>query len=71
LGEYVHPISVSDPKLEVQHDLLTPLAQMIEKDQIRKTLAKMLGSINAANLTGAHGRIWQPRVPGVMVMFGF
>jgi NADPH:quinone reductase len=57
--------------MEVQHDLLAPLAQMIEKDQIRKTLAEMLGPINVANLTGAHDRIRQRRVPGVMVMVGF
>jgi NADPH2:quinone reductase len=57
--------------MEAQHDLLTRLSQMIDKGQIRTTLAEVLGPINAANLTGAHDRIWQRRAPGKMVMVGF
>jgi NADPH2:quinone reductase len=54
-----------------QHDLLTRLSKMIDSGQIRTTLAEVLGPINAANLTGAHNRIWERRAPGKMVMVGF
>ncbi len=57
--------------MEAQGELLTRLSQMIDKGQIRTTLAEVLGPINAANLTGAHDRIWQRRAPGKMVMVGF
>ena len=57
--------------MDAQHDLLTRLSKMIDNGQIRTTLAEVLGPINAANLTGAHDRIWQRRAPGKMVMVGF
>jgi NADPH:quinone reductase len=57
--------------MEAQHHLLTRLSKMIDNGQIRTTLAEVLGPINAANLTGAHNRIWERRVPGKMVMVGF
>jgi NADPH:quinone reductase len=57
--------------MEAQHDLLTRLSKMIDDGRIRTTLAEVLGSINAANLGGAHDRIWQRRAPGKMVMVGF
>lgn len=57
--------------MEAQHDLLTRLSQMIDKGEIRTTLAEVLGPITAANLAGAHDRIWQRRAPGKMVMVGF
>lgn len=44
---------------------------MIDKGEIRTTLAEVLGPITAANLAGAHDRIWQRRAPGKMVMVGF
>jgi len=57
--------------MDAQHDLLTRLSKMIDSGQIRTTLAEVLGPINAANLTGAHNRIWERRAPGKMVMVGF
>jgi zinc-binding alcohol dehydrogenase family protein len=57
--------------MEAQHHLLTRLSQMIDKGQIRTTLAEVLGPINAATQTGAHNRNWQRRAPGKMVMVGF
>jgi len=54
-----------------QHVLLTRLSKMIDSGQIRTTLAEVLGPINAANLAGAHARIWERRAPGKMVMVGF
>jgi len=57
--------------MDAQHDLLTRLSGMIDNGQIRTTLAEVLGPINAANLTGAHNRIWERRAPGKMVMVGF
>ena len=57
--------------MNAQHDLLTRLSKMIDSGQIRTTLAEVLGPINAANLTGAHNRIWERRAPGKMVMVGF
>jgi len=57
--------------MEAQHDLLARLSQMIDNCQSRTTLAEVLGPINAANLTGAHDRIWQRRAPRKMLMVGF
>jgi len=57
--------------MDAQHDLLTRLSKMIDNGLIRTTLAEVLGPINAANLTGAHNRIWERRAPGKMVMVGF
>jgi NADPH:quinone reductase len=57
--------------IEAQHDLLTRLSTMIDDGRIRTTLAEVLGPINAANLAGAHNRIWERRAPGKMVMVGF
>jgi len=57
--------------MEAQHDLLARLSQMIDNGQSRTTLAEVLGPINAANLTGAHDRIWQRRAPRKMLMVGF
>jgi NADPH2:quinone reductase len=57
--------------MDAQHDLLTRLSKMIDNGQIRTTLAEVLGPINAANLSGAHDRIWERRAPGKMVMVGF
>jgi zinc-binding alcohol dehydrogenase family protein len=57
--------------MEAQHQLLTRLSQMIDRGQIRTTLAEVLGPISAANLAGAHERIWPRRAPGKMVMVGF
>jgi zinc-binding alcohol dehydrogenase family protein len=57
--------------MAAQHDLLTRLSKMIDDGRIRTTLAEVLGPINAANLIGAHDRIWQRRAPGKMVMVGF
>jgi NADPH:quinone reductase len=57
--------------MDAQHDLLTRLSKMIDDGQIRTTLAEVLGPINAANLSGAHARIWERRAPGKMVMVGF
>ena len=57
--------------MEAQRDLLTRLSKMIDDGRIRTTLAEVLGPINAANLGGAHDRLWQRRAPGKMVMAGF
>jgi zinc-binding alcohol dehydrogenase family protein len=57
--------------MEAQYDLLTRLSRMIDEGRIRTTLAEVLGPINAANLCGAHERIWERRAPGKMVMVGF
>jgi NADPH:quinone reductase len=57
--------------IEAQQDLLTRLSTMIDDGRIRTTLAEVLGPINAANLAGAHNRIWERRAPGKMVMVGF
>jgi NADPH:quinone reductase len=57
--------------MEAQRDLLARLSKMIDDGRIRTTLAEVLGPINAANLGGAHDRIWQRRAPGKMVMVGF
>src|SRR6476660_7125629 len=57
--------------MDAQHDLLSRLSKMIDDGQIRTTLAEVLGPINAANLGGAHNRIWERRAPGKMVMVGF
>ena len=57
--------------MEAQRDLLARLSKMIDDGRIRTTLAEVLGPINAANLGGAHDRLWQRRAPGKMVMAGF
>ena len=57
--------------MDAQHNLLSRLSKMIDNGQIRTTLAEVLGPINAANLGGAHNRIWERRAPGKMVMVGF
>ena len=57
--------------MDAQHNLLSRLSKMIDNGQIRTTLAEVLGPINAANLGGAHTRIWERRAPGKMVMVGF
>lgn len=57
--------------IEAQHNLLARLSTMIDAGRIRTTLAEVLGPINAANLSGAHNRIWERRAPGKMVMVGF
>ena len=56
--------------MAAQHDLLKRLSRMIDDGRIRTTLRQVLGPINAANLGGAHERIWQRRAPGKMVMVG-
>ena len=59
------------PDMIEQHRLLNEVAGMVERGEIRTTLAENLGPINAANLRAAHGKIESGRVRGKIVLEGF
>ena len=61
----------STPDMIEQHRLLNEVAGMVERGEIETTLAENLGTINAANLKTAHGRIESGRARGKIVLEGF
>ncbi|MGE3144829.1 MAG: zinc-binding alcohol dehydrogenase family protein [Pseudorhodoplanes sp.] len=61
----------STPDMVEQHRLLNEVADMVERGEIKTTLAENLGTINAANLKKAHQRIESGRARGKIVLEGF
>ena len=57
--------------MDAQHHLLEEVAAMVDKGEIRTTLADTLGVINAANLKRAHALIEGGRTRGKLVLAGF
>ncbi|MED5525669.1 MAG: zinc-binding alcohol dehydrogenase family protein [Pseudomonadota bacterium] len=57
--------------IERQHQLLTQVAAMVDKDQLKTTLAEVLGTISAANLKKAHALIESNATIGKLVLAGF
>jgi NADPH:quinone reductase-like Zn-dependent oxidoreductase len=54
-----------------QHRLLTRLAEMVDKGEVRTTLAEHFGVINATNLMRAHQLIESGKSKGKIVLEGF
>lgn len=54
-----------------QHELLTRLAQWIDRGVVRSTLGQHFGAINAANLRRAHALIENHKAVGKLVLEGF
>jgi NADPH2:quinone reductase len=54
-----------------QHRLLTKVAEMVDAGDIRTTLSREFGRINAANLKRAHALIESGRSTGKFVLSGF
>lgn len=59
------------PDMIEQHRLLNEVAGMVERGEIRTTLAENLGPINADNLRTAHAKIESGRARGKIVLAGF
>lgn len=57
--------------IERQHQLLTQVAAMVDKGQLKTTLAEVLGTISAANLKKAHALIESNATIGKLVLSGF
>ncbi len=54
-----------------QHEILTEIAQMVDKGQIKTTVSEYMGLINAANLTKAHALIESGSARGKIVLSEF
>jgi NADPH2:quinone reductase len=57
--------------MSVQHHILDEAAALFETAVLRSTMTANLGTINAANLKRAHGRLEGGRVIGKLVLEGF
>jgi NADPH:quinone reductase len=57
--------------MEEQHRLLDEVAAMVDRGEIRTTLAETFGTINAANLKRAHAQIESGLTRGKVVLEGF
>lgn len=57
--------------MQKQHDLLTNVAQLVDKGVLKTTLGKSYGSINAENLKQAHAHIETNQAVGKVVLEGF
>jgi NADPH:quinone reductase-like Zn-dependent oxidoreductase len=59
------------PDVARQHELLVEVAAMIDRGQIRTTLAEHFGKIGAENLKRAHALIESGQSRGKIVLEGF
>lgn len=59
------------PDMIEQHKLLNEVAGMVERGEIKTTLAEIVGPINAKNLRSAHAAIESGRTRGKLVLEGF
>ncbi|MCB5228117.1 zinc-binding alcohol dehydrogenase family protein [Alishewanella sp. 16-MA] len=57
--------------MQVQHQILTDLAKLIEQGQVKSTLQQQFGTINAANLRKAHALLESGKAMGKIVLAGF
>ncbi len=57
--------------MQAQHDLLTTVAKLVEKGEIKTTMTKNLGQINAENLIKAHDLVESGKAIGKTVLVGF
>lgn len=67
---FTRPMFATDD-IERQHQLLTQVAAMVDKGQLKTTLAEVLGTISAANLKKAHALIESNATIGKLVLSGF
>src|SRR3974390_2733014 len=63
--------SFKTPDMIAQHDILTDLADLVDKGVLRTTLAETFGNINAANLKRAHALLESGRSRGKLVLQGW
>lgn len=54
-----------------QHEMLSSVAEMIDKGELRTTMGENLGTINATNLKRAHAMLESGRTRGKIVLTGF
>lgn len=59
------------PDMIEQHRILARVAELIDREVIRGTMAEHLGPINAANVIAAHRRLEAGRTIGKLVLSGF
>ncbi len=57
--------------IQAQHDLLNAVSKMVDAGEVRTTMTKNLGPINAANLRKAHALIESGTSIGKVVLEGF
>ena len=57
--------------MQRQHELLNRVADLVDADRVRSTLAQHFGTINAANLRRAHAQIESGTTLGKIVLEGF
>ncbi len=57
--------------IQVQHDILTEVAALVDKGDIQTSLSENFGAINAANLRRAHALIESGKARGKIVLEGF
>lgn len=57
--------------MQVQHDLLSEVAGLVDQGYIRTTAGKHLGAINAENLRAAHAELEAGTAVGKIVLEGF
>ena len=57
--------------MQEQHDLLSRVADLVDAQRLRSTLAEHFGTINAANLKRAHAQIESGTTLGKIVLEGF
>lgn len=61
----------STEDMQRQHDILTNVAALVDKGQIRTTVTQRYGSINATNILRAHGLLESHEARGKIVLCGF
>jgi len=59
------------PDMIKQHKLLNEIAGLIDKGDIKTTVAHLLGTINAKNLIRAHAMLESQKAHGKIVLEGF
>ncbi|WP_298627240.1 zinc-binding alcohol dehydrogenase family protein [uncultured Legionella sp.] len=59
------------PDMIRQHEILKEMAQLVDKGQIKTTVAECMGAINAANLRRAHALLESGLARGKIVLSGF
>ncbi len=61
----------STPDMVAQHEILNEAAALVDAGVLRTTLAKSMGTINAAHLKEAHALLESGRARGKLVLEGF
>ena len=59
------------PDMIRQHEILSEMAKLVDKGQVKTTVAQCMGSINAAHLKKAHALIESGLARGKIVLSGF